>query len=94
MAKKQEVDPQGVAQEGQQAEAAPQEGQETSGDTDAAAQQVQEQVDTETEQGYRGQVSDPTPNENYTLEGVISGAPTPETDAEAARKARDASNQR
>ena len=39
------------------------------------------------EAGYFGKVTDPTPNENYTVEGVASGAPTPETDAEAARAA-------
>jgi len=51
----------------------------------------QETIDRETEQGFRGVEVDPTPNENYTLQGVTSGAPTPETDdgaAEAARKAQ------
>lgn len=43
---------------------------------------VQEQVDTETEQGFRGVKVDPTPNENYTVAGVTSGAPVPETDDE------------
>jgi hypothetical protein len=41
--------------------------------------QVAEQVDRETEQGFRGVEVDATPNENYTLAGVVSGAPTPET---------------
>ena len=54
------------------------------------AGQVQEAVDRETEQGFRGIEVDPTPNENYTVAGVTSGAPTPETDDEQARKARDA----
>lgn len=55
-----------------------------------------EVVATEEEQGFRGTEVDPTPNENYTVAGVTSGAPTPETDdaardeAEAAAKARAA----
>ena len=40
---------------------------------------VKEAVDAETEQGFRGVRTDPTPNENYTVKGVTSGAPTPET---------------
>lgn len=52
------------------------------------AKQVQKQVDQETEQGYRGVETDPTPNENYTVAGVTSGAPTPETDDEHAEKVR------
>lgn len=31
---------------------------------------------------------DPTPNENYTLQGVTSGKPTPETDPELRAEAR------
>jgi hypothetical protein len=52
--------------------------------------EVQKTVDAETEQGFVGTGVDPTPRENYTVSGVTSGAPTPETDegaAEAARKA-------
>jgi hypothetical protein len=33
----------------------------------------------ETDQGFRGFKSDPTPRENYTLAGVNAGLPTPET---------------
>lgn len=40
---------------------------------------VKEAVAKESEQGFRGQRTDPTPNENYTVKGVTSGAPTPET---------------
>ena len=50
--------------------------------------EVQKQVDAEEEQGFRGIPADPTPNENYTVDGVTSGKPTPETDAGAAEKAR------
>ena len=56
-------------------------------DTDKAADQVQTAVDQETEQGYRGLEVDPTPNENYTVAGVTSDKPTPETDPKAAEKA-------
>lgn len=56
-------------------------------ETEKAADQVQEAVDKETEQGFRGVEVDPTPNENYTLQGVTSGKPTPETDPKQAEKA-------
>jgi hypothetical protein len=39
------------------------------------------------ESGVWGVETDPTPNRNYTVDGVIAGAPTPETDEEAARAA-------
>lgn len=58
--------------------------------TDATARQVNEQLTAEQEQGYRGVAIDPTPNENYTVKGVTSGAPTPETDDKARAKAREA----
>lgn len=54
---------------------------------DAGASEVQEKVDAENEQGFRGVKVDPTPNEAYTLQGVTSGAPTPETDPAAAKAA-------
>jgi hypothetical protein len=49
---------------------------------------LQAAADKETAQGFRGVEVDPTPNENYTVAGVTSGAPTPETHAEAAKNAR------
>jgi hypothetical protein len=52
-----------------------------------AADRVQEQVDREEEQGFRGVKVDPTPNAHYTVEGVLAGKPTPETDPRQARKA-------
>ena len=55
---------------------------------DKSTAEVQERMDKETEQGFRGIEVDPTPNENYTVAGVIKGAPTPETDAGAAEEAR------
>lgn len=55
--------------------------------TEKAAEQVQKAVDVETDQGFRGVEVDPTPNENYTLSGVTSGKPTPETDPKSAEKA-------
>ena len=57
---------------------------------DGGAAEVQAKVDKENEQGFRGVRVDPTPLENYTLEGVTSGKPTPETDEKAAKAARDA----
>lgn len=57
----------------------------------AGEQDVQKKVDAENADGYRGVRQDPTPLENYTLAGVIAGAPTPETDADALAKAREAS---
>lgn len=61
---------------------------------DAGAASVQKQVDEEQAQGFFGTKVDPTPNENYTLAGVTSGAPTPETDETAAAEARKASGLR
>lgn len=70
------------------------EGQKAKADAEKADQQVasgpQEIIDRETEQGFRGVEVDPTPNENYTLQGVTSGKPTPETDDDAAEAARRA----
>ena len=59
---------------------------------DSGAAEVQAKVDAENEQGFRGVRVDPTPLENYTLQGVVSGKPTPETDEKAAAKARDAAS--
>lgn len=53
---------------------------------DAGTAQVQERVDAEEEQGFRGVAPDPTPNAHYSVDGVTSGKPTPETDPELAAK--------
>lgn len=53
---------------------------------------VQELVDEETERGYNGIEVDPTPNENYTVKGVTSDKPTPETDEKAAGKASESAS--
>lgn len=70
------------------------EGQQAKADAVKADAKVasgpQEVIDKETEQGFRGVEVDPTPNDNYTLAGVTSGAPTPETDDDAAEDARKA----
>lgn len=42
------------------------------------ADEVQAKFDEANEKGYFGHTPDDTPNENYTLQGVTSGAPTPE----------------
>lgn len=52
------------------------------------AAEVQHAMDKATEQGFIGVEVDQTPNDAYTVAGVTSGAPTPETDEEQARKAR------
>jgi hypothetical protein len=72
--------------------AAPKAGQAVSGfgqtasDKDAGQAEMQAQADQEAAQGFAGTEVDQTPNQAYTLAGVTSGAPTPETD-EAAKKA-------
>lgn len=48
--------------------------------TSAGADQVQAKADEAAEKGYIGEVPDETPNEHYTLKGVTSGKPTPETE--------------
>ncbi len=47
-------------------------------DPDAASEQVQSAADVETEQGFRGVEVDSTPNENYTVKGVLADKPVPE----------------
>lgn len=47
---------------------------------DGGQAEVQAAFDAEQEQGFRGVRADPTPLDNYTLPGVTSDAPTPETD--------------
>lgn len=46
---------------------------------DAGQAEVQAKFDEAAEKGYFGVSPDDTPNENYTLKGVTSGKPTPET---------------
>lgn len=53
----------------------------------AEAQQIADQIEA---RGLLGREVDPTPNVHYTLQGVTRGAPTPETDVNAAREAREA----
>ena len=57
--------------------------------SDSSLAEVQKQVDKEQEQGFRGIETDPTPNENYTVAGVVAGLPTPETDKAHARTVRE-----
>ena len=47
---------------------------------DAGQAEVQAKFDEANEKGYFGSTPDETPNENYTLKGVTSGKPTPETE--------------
>lgn len=55
---------------------------------DAGAAEVQKTVDEAEEKGYLGETADPTPRENYSVDGVTSGKPTPETDSKAAEAAK------
>jgi hypothetical protein len=47
-------------------------------------------IDHDNAKGYVGDVRDPTPNENYTVSGVIAGLPTPESDLEYAAELKAA----
>lgn len=53
----------------------------TKKDSDLGSKEVQQRVDAETEQGFSGTVPDKTPNQNYTVGGVLKDKPTPETTA-------------
>ncbi|GHH58128.1 hypothetical protein [Streptomyces candidus] len=55
---------------------------------DGVAREIQRVTDEAEEKGFFGTEVDPTPNENYTLQGVTSGAPTPESDPQYAREVR------
>lgn len=62
--------------------------------TDKAKAEVEKQLNAELAQGFRGLEVDPTPNEHYTVGGVLAGKPTPESDPEHAKKVRDSRNTR
>lgn len=53
---------------------------------DAASERVQQVFDQEQKQGFRGVEVDTTDNRAYTLQGVLAGEPTPETDPQQAEK--------
>jgi hypothetical protein len=55
---------------------------------DAAQKEVQKAIDQAEEKGYLGVEVDPTPDEHYTVAGVLAGKPTPETDSDHARDVR------
>lgn len=56
---------------------------------DAGQAEVQAKFDKEQEQGYIGSVPDPTPNDAYTVAGVLKGSGTPESDPKVAQKAAE-----
>lgn len=56
------------------------ESKKTSSSDDLGASEVQAAFDEASEKGYFGHSPDETPRENYTLKGVTSGKPTPETE--------------
>ena len=49
-------------------------------DLDHGQAEMQEVVNAIHEDGFWGTKVDPTPNHHYSVEGVTSGLPTPETD--------------
>lgn len=57
---------------------------------DAGQAEVQSKADVALAQGFDGARTDPTPLEHYTLQGVVSGKPTPETHYDAAVEALNA----
>jgi hypothetical protein len=61
----------------------------TDAGADVGEAEVQATADRETEAGFRGAAADPTPNEHYTVAGVTSGKPTPETHMGQRRAAKD-----
>lgn len=65
----------------------PKEPKAASAKADGGAEQMQQRADAEYAKGHRGVAPDPTPNEHYTVDGVTSGAPTPETDPAMAERA-------
>ncbi len=62
--------------------------QKPAASTDVGQDEVQQKFDEANEQGYFGVTTDPTPDENYTLQGRTANKPTPETDDEARAAAR------
>jgi hypothetical protein len=57
-----------------------------------ALKQVQGVLDEEQAQGFRGTEVDMTPNENYTVAGVTSGADVPEAHANKRTAQAEATN--
>lgn len=57
---------------------------------DKSTAEVQAQVDEDNRRGYRGVEVDPTDNAAYSVAGVTSGEPTPETDEGARERAEKA----
>lgn len=63
-------------------------------DHDLGQEEVEKNLQEEQDKGYRGNKIDPTPNSHYTVAGVTSGKPTPETDEKAFEEAQRASRGR
>jgi hypothetical protein len=61
-------------------------------DAEKGAQQVQQAVDRETEQGFRGVKVDQTDDHAYTVAGVVAGEPVPEAAADPVAARREATN--
>ena len=57
---------------------------------DPATHEVQKLAEEASERGLVGDEVDPTPNEHYTVAGVVAGKPVPETDPDARAEAQAA----
>lgn len=66
------------------AEQSPRNGLDADEQTAGRVDESQATKDREEAAGYVGVRTDPTPHSHYTLDGVIAGKPTPETNAAAA----------
>lgn len=64
------------------------EGKRDKAAVEAATRDASPMIREGEEKGFIGEVPDPTPNEHYTVAGVTSGKPTPETDDDQAFEAR------
>lgn len=60
--------------------------------TEKAQDEVQQVVDQETEQGFRGVEVDGTPNSAYTVQGQLAGEKVPEATADPSVARREASS--
>lgn len=56
---------------------------------DPSLAEAQKLADVANDKGYIGIEADPTPDDHYTLAGVVAGKATPETDRDQFRKVRE-----
>lgn len=56
--------------------------------TTSKTTETKKKTPTPEDRGYEGAQADETPNENYTVAGVVAGKPVPESQAELRRRGR------